>query len=117
MTTTSIPASITEWLSTLAPRQGWMRWEGVGNSVREGVQNWSAVSSHSSSVGVWGNVVDEEETGTPSVQWCVYVNDCRDPEKSGFASAAAAMAWAERVYPDVFPAERAFPNMSPPRDG
>lgn len=94
---------VLEWCDALnveAQRPGWGRWEEVGGSVLEGVQNWSEGILPEGAVGVWGNETEEGE-----IQWCVYVGDDREPVRCGFEGANAAMQWAEREFPNAFPME------------
>jgi hypothetical protein len=101
----TVPHDLKEWIATLPNREGWGGWDSVGNSVYEGVQNWSATGDVQTAVGVWGNVTpypgsDSEEP--EGINWCVYIGDSQDPEREGFADAEAAMRWAEVTYPERF---------------
>lgn len=106
-TPTQTPTNLTAWIAELPLRSDWGAWDGVGNSVLEGVQNWSLKGDPSTAIGVWGNVVETEsyelEGETEySVNWCVYVGDCVDPQVSGLESAEDAMDRAERLFPEMF---------------
>lgn len=97
---------VQEWtdvLNQIVNRYGWLPFDGIGDTLYDGVQSWAKQGY----VGVIGMLCpsqdDYDEDGNPNpdgVRWTVINDEESDPRF--FPTAEDAMRFAEELRPDLF---------------